>query len=223
MARFASILTLSIAACATAASQPGARPDSAPASSPDAEIDIDAPMRPTPDGPLVDPPDAMQTGGCSFSGVLATYDFSAQTGSQASTPASATATGVTATAFAREPSLTAASGSGSINSSNWPTGALDPTKYYTFTITPPTGCTLVVSALSINAKSSTTGPTTATVATSADSFAQETSISTTAASTPSITATSAGALELRVYGYQAGGTGGTMRVQTTLTVTGALQ
>ena len=171
--------------------------------------------------------DAMPSGTCTMahSGVLATWDFTGATGSQASTAASSPAPGVTAGNIMRATTLMAATGSGSINSSNWATGAqLDATKYYTLSITPPTGCSLSLSSISIDVTSSGTGPTTASVATSADAFAQTSSVSTTAPSTPSLSVSGhAGAVEIRIYGYGATSTGGTMRAQNMLTVTGATQ
>ena len=226
----ASLLFLSIAACATGVGNGTATTDAAGSGDPDAATRIDAPRTPEPDAPAGSPdassittPDASPAG-CAFSGTLATWDFTGQPGTQASTPATSSATGVTAGAIIREPTLTASSGSGSINSSNWPTSAsLDATKYYTITLTAPSGCSLDVQSLSITAKSSTTGPTTAVVATSADGFAHTTSVGTAGtASTPSVSASGA-SVELRIYGYGAGGSGGTMRVSGTLAVTGSLQ
>jgi hypothetical protein len=224
----ASLLLLSLAACATGVGNGSATTDAA-AGDPDAAEHVDASPPGTPDAsppgtPDASPPDAPPTSSCAYSGALASWDLSGQPGSQASTPASSSATGVTAGAIIRQPTLTATSGSGSINASNWPTAtALDTTKYFTVTLTAPSGCTLDVQKLSITAKSSTTGPATAVVATSADAFAHTTSISTAGtASTPTLSASGA-SVEIRIYGYGAGGTGGTMRVQGTLTVTGALQ
>ncbi len=160
-----------------------------------------------------------------FSGVLATWDLTAQPGSQTSTPSTSSAPGVVAGELARAPSLTASAGTGSINSTNWPTSSqLDPTKFYTFSVTPPSGCALSLSSLAIDVTASGTGPTSAAVATSGDAFAQTTPVSTSAPSTPSLAVTVAhGALELRVYGFGASATGGTMRVQNMLAVSGALQ
>src|SRR4051812_12191031 len=71
--------------------------------------------------------------GCAFSGALATWTFTTEAGSQASTAASSTSHGVTASGVQRSTGLTAVSGQNSINSSGWPTAAtVDTTKYYTF-------------------------------------------------------------------------------------------
>jgi hypothetical protein len=218
----APILLLSLTACATGVGQSAPTTDAPSAADPaDAASTADAP-RGTPDAPPQIAPDA-STSPCAFSGVLATWDFTGQPGTQASTAAKSSAPGVTAGAIIRQPTLTATSGSGSINSSNWPTAtALDATKYYTLTLTAPAGCTVAVTSIAIDAKSSSTGPASAVMATSADGFAQTTAISTTASSTPSVSA-SGQTLELRIYGFHATGTGGTMRVSNTLTVTGHLQ
>ena len=134
-----------------------------------------------------------------------------------------TATGITAGAVQRAAALTAVSGANSINSSSWPTAAqADATKYYALTIAPPSGCMLSLTALAIDAKASGTGPAAAAVATSLDAFAQLVTISTSAASTPAVTATHGGPIELRVYGYSASAAAGTLRLQGTLSVQGSL-
>ena len=159
-------------------------------------------------------------------GTIATWSFIGEPGSQTMTAAVAnmTAAGVTAGPVTRSAGLTVASGVGSINSSNWATGStLDPSKYYTFALTPQSGCVLDLTSIAIDAKSSSTGPTLAVVATSADSFGQTASVSTSAASTANLTVGNASAMvELRVFGYSASASGGTMRIQNTLTLTGSL-
>ena len=162
--------------------------------------------------------------GCSFQGVLATYDFTGEPGNQTSTNAKSAATNVTAGAISRATQLTATSGADSINASNWTTAAkLDATRYFTFTLTPQGSCTLDISSLSITTKTSSTGPSTASIATSDDKFTATTSFIVNAAATPKVSVTGSTApVEIRVYGYGASGAGGTMRVDTTLTVTGAL-
>jgi hypothetical protein len=216
------------AACATAGGQQpptndnnGPMPDAGHQASgtPDAPPHIDAAI----DG-AVTTPDAPASA-CAYSGVLATWSLSGQPGTQTSTPAASSAAGVTAGSLSRAAGLTATAGSGSMNSSNWPTAAqLDPTKYYTVAITPPTGCTMSVSSIVLDMKASASGPASAAVATSADSFAQTTPASPNATSMPALTVSGAsGMIEIRIYGYAATGTSGTMRVQNTLQVTGTLQ
>jgi hypothetical protein len=164
------------------------------------------------------------SGACSFSGVLATWNLASQPGTEVSAPSTTTAPGVTGATLGRSVGLTAAAGTGSINSTNWPTTAqLDMTKYYTLTMTPPSGCSISVTMMSIDALASGTGPANGSVATSADAFAHTTTVSTSAPSQPAVTATLPGMLELRVYGFGASATSGTLRLQNTLSVTGTLQ
>ncbi len=120
--------------------------------------------------------------------------------------------------------LTPSAGTGSISSSGWSVGALDTTKFYTITLTAPSGCALDATGLALDATSSGTGPTSAAVGTSADAFATTIPASTTAAGTVNLTATAAGGmLEIRIYGSGATATTGTMRIQNTLSVTGTVR
>jgi hypothetical protein len=166
------------------------------------------------------------SGGCTmaFTGVLATWTFVGAAGTQASTAAATMAPGITAGAISRSQGLVATGGTGSINSNNWPlVTTLDPNRYYTFSVAPPSGCMMDLTQLAIDLKSSMTGPTMGAIATSDDAFTQTTSVGPNVASTPSLAVTgSTASVELRVYGYAAGMTPGTMRVQNTLSVTGAL-
>ncbi|HSN30897.1 MAG TPA: hypothetical protein VLT45_31640 [Kofleriaceae bacterium] len=209
------------AACATAG-RPQQAPNDAPAGQSDGARSGDGPQQHI-DGGIDAPP-----GSCpqAFSGALATWSFTGQTGTEASVSASATATGVTAGAVSRSASLTVPTGGqNSINASNWPTAAqLDAQKYYTFIVTPPSGCQMDLSSLSIDALSSGTGPTMAVVATSDDSYGQTSTVSTTAPSTPALHVSGATTMiELRVYGFSASSASGTLRIQNTLTLNGALR
>lgn len=159
-----------------------------------------------------------------YQGALATWDLSGQPGNETSAPASGVATGLGASDLSRATALTAVSGTSSINSSNWTTSSsIDATRYYTFTLTPPSGCTLDVTKLSITTSASSTGPKSAALATSDDSFAQTTAV-TIGTDTPSVSVSGAsGAVEVRVYGYGASSTSGTLRISSTLTVSGSIQ
>ena len=170
------------------------------------------------------PPQDSGTSACSFSGVLATYDFTGEPGNQTSTKPTSSAANVTAGAISRATSLTATTGVDSINSSNWTTSTkLDTTRYYTFTLTPQGACTLDVTKLSVTTKTSSTGPTSVAVATSADKFATTASVTPNTTATASLSVSGAtGAVEVRIYGFGGSSTGGTMRVDTTLTVSGSL-
>lgn len=173
--------------------------------------------------PMMPPP----PGSCTmpFTGVLGTWSFAGQPGTQASTAAASSAPGVMASGISRAPALMAAAGTGSISAGNWPTGSqLDSQSYFTLALTGPSGCTLEVSTLAIDAKSSTTGPASAAVGTSADAFAHTVAVSTSAPSMPSLAVMSTtGNLEIRIYGFAATATGGTLRIQNMLSVSGVLR
>jgi hypothetical protein len=166
----------------------------------------------------------VSTGSCSLSGALAAYDFTGESGNQASTAATSTGAGITAGDVTRASTLTAVSGSDSINSSGWTTSThADTTKYYTLSITPPSGCKLNVSSISLDTTASGSGPGAASVATSGDSFSAKTTFTPGSTSTPSLSVSGeTGAVEIRIYGYGASSTAGTMRMQNTLTVSGSL-
>jgi hypothetical protein len=222
--RFAILLLAGALGCARGTEQkggPNPMPDAAnsnvdAAGGTDSQPPIDS-AQPTIDAPA---------GSCAmpFSGVLATWSFAGQTGSETQVASSSTAPGVTAGAVKRAAAINATTGSGSINSNGWAsTAQVDPTKYYTFTITPPSGCALDLTSLAIDAKSSATGPAMAAVGTSSDSYAQTSTVGTAAASTPSLSVSGAtGMIEVRVFGFSASSSSGTMRVQNTLTISGAL-
>ena len=173
------------------------------------------------------PPDTGTTGcvGHGTSGVLVTFNLSGQTGGEATALPASSAAGIASGAISRSSALTAVSGSGSINSSGWPTTATaDATHYYTFTVTPAAGCTVTLTSLALDLLASSTGPSKGDVATSADSFAAHTtSFATTTMPTAILSgASGSGPLEVRVYGYGASGSGGTFRIQQTLTLSGSI-
>jgi hypothetical protein len=215
--RSLSLLAIMSVGCASAG--PGVVPDNQP----DADTsrhedagDVDSPPR----------PDAASSGSCAdaFTGVLATWAFTGDAGSQTTTASTSTATGVIAGAIGRASGLSVNTGADSMNASNWPTAAQrDASKYFTFSITPPSGCALDLTSASIDAKASATGPTKASIGTDADSFAQEPSVSTSAAGNATLSVADAkSAVEVRIYGWSASSAGGTMRLEGTLTLTGAL-
>lgn len=186
------------------------------ASPTDGHVAVDA-------APLADAAITVDANPCAYTGALATWNLSAEAGSQTMTAGSTTVTGVVAGALTRASGLTATSGAGSINSSGWATSAArDTTKYYAFSITPPSGCAVDLTSLAIDTKSSGSGPASVSLATSADNFAASTAVTANMATTVTVTATSTTALEIRVYGYAATAASGTMRIQNTLTATGTL-
>ncbi len=169
-------------------------------------------------------PDTGPAGPCSFTGAIATFALTNETGDETSVAATSSATGVTVGALTRASGLTATSGTGSINSSGWPiTAAADASKYYTFTVTAPTGCTLSLTSMALDVKASGTGPATGDVATSADNFGTHTTsfagTSNTNVTFSSVSGTSA--IEVRVYGYGGTSTAGTFRIMSTLTLSGS--
>jgi hypothetical protein len=159
-------------------------------------------------------------------GVLVTFDLSSQSGSEATATATSSVTGIASgAAVARAAGLTAVSGSGSINASGWPSGSTaNASDYFTLTVTPAAGCSVTLTTASLDVKASSTGPSTADVATSMDAFGTHTA-SFAGTATPKVTltgVTSTGAIELRVYGYGASGTTGTFRIENTLTLSGSI-
>lgn len=179
---------------------------------------------PSPDA-FVPPKDAGGGGKCSFSGVLATWDFTGETGSQVSTTAKSSAQGVTAGSVSRAAALKAVTGTNSINSSQWSTSVnVGLTTYLSLTITPPSGCTMDLTSATIDSKSSALGPSAAAVATSTDKYASMSTFKPAGAPTQVSMSVSgaSGAVEVRIYGYGAVDVSGTMRVQNTLTISGAL-
>ncbi|MEO8877064.1 MAG: hypothetical protein ABI461_15840 [Polyangiaceae bacterium] len=164
-------------------------------------------------------------GGCAFTGDLATFDFTGESGSQSSTIATSKATGVTAGDVKRASGLTAVSGSDSMNASGWATAThVDTAKYFTVSVTPPSGCSLDITTISINTSTSGSGPTKGAVATSDDTFAAQSTFNAGSSANVKVSVSGAtSATEIRIYGYGASSAGGTMRLQSTLTVTGALK
>jgi hypothetical protein len=217
MAPMRLVLLTTLFGCATASVEPNgdshARPDAA-------TTRMDAPKQ-------MGTGDAPTSGGCAhaMTGTLAVWDFATQPGSQVSTPVKTRAPGVVAGPVERAATLTPVSGTNAINSANWPTGLLpDLTKHYKLTLAPPSGCTISIATIAIDAKASATGPLIAAIATSADSYATAITISTAAASAPVMSIASQPAMvEVHVLGFGAETTSGTLRLQGLLTVTGSLQ
>lgn len=159
-----------------------------------------------------------------FSGTLMTFDFTGELGTQSSTMPKSAAPGVTAGNISRAQPLMAVVGANSINATNWATSAqLDGTRYFTFSLTADPSCALDVSSITLDVKASGTGPTQAAIATSGDGFKQTSPFSANSAGPVAVSVVGASALEVRIYGYGASATTGTMRVQNVLTVTGVLR
>jgi hypothetical protein len=157
-------------------------------------------------------------------GVLGTWDLTGQPGTQTSNAASSSLSGVVTAPLSRAPALMPSPGTNSISASNWTTSSQpDPGSYYTLSLTAPTGCTLSVSAVALDVRSSTTGPTSAGLATSQDEFAQPVSVSTSVPGEIPVEINSVSTIELRILGYGASAMTGTMRIQNQLEVRGSVQ
>jgi hypothetical protein len=181
---------------------------------------------PAADGPqqMIDAPSQSGTCTMTFTGTLAKWDMTGETGSQATSAVDMQAPGVTAGALSRAAGLTAVSGANSINSSGWPTAAqMDATKYYAFTLAPPAGCELSILQVTLDARASGTGPAMAALATSADAYATSKPVATGQAVVVMPMVSASAMIELRVYGWAATSSGGTLRVQNALTVDGELR
>jgi hypothetical protein len=193
---------------------------------PDATTDVSVDATADAGADASDAADAADASSCpyAFNGTLATYDFTGEPGNQASTAPSAVVSGLTAGSISRSSALVAVSGANSINSSGWSTGALDSTRYYTLTLTPPAGCVLDVASISLDTKTSGTGPASGDVATSADGFASDSAFTPNAVTSVTLSVSGAtSAIEIRIYGYAATSAQGTMRIQNTMSVSGSLQ
>jgi hypothetical protein len=160
-----------------------------------------------------------------FSGALVTFDLTSETGSEASVSATTTAAGITGGVLARAAGLSAVSGAGSINSSGWSTATMaDKTLYYTFSVTPAAGCTVALASLAIQTAASGTGPAHFDVGTSVDNYtALSTAYAGTSMDTVTLSASAAGAITVHVFGYGATSSAGTMRIESTLSLTGSIE
>jgi hypothetical protein len=175
-------------------------------------------------GASLDGAPMVDAGPCSFAGTLASFDLTSLSGVHTSVGASSTSGAVTASAL-ESVGITGVSSSGAINASGWPAGGADATKYYAFRVTPPAGCKLSATTLSIDLKASSSGPASAGVATSVDAFASLAAAPISGAAVP-VTLVNANnlsnALELRVYGFGAASATGTLRLEKTLSLSGSL-
>ena len=178
-------------------------------------------------GPADGGTDAGDGGPCSYSGTLVTYDMNALTGTAAKADPTTVNAGLTATAITRV-GVSGVSANGGLNANNWPnTATANAGKYFTLSFTAPAGCAVATSSITLDLKSSSSGPTKAGLATSADAYATETPATVTtvggATTVAVVTDTAAGGtLEVRIYGYSAALASGTMRVEDVLSIQGNL-
>jgi hypothetical protein len=157
-------------------------------------------------------------------GVLATWSFANQLGTEATVAVGSAAPGLVAGAITRSAALTPAAGANAMSSSNWPTTAhLDPSTYYTLTVTPPAGCRLDLTTMDVDAEASQTGPTSAEILTSADNFLFPTQVFTAMPTAAALQVSDAGsAVELRIFGFFAATGSGTLALEGSLDVRGSL-
>jgi hypothetical protein len=237
LVRLGLLTTITAAGCAIGSTATSDDPLSAPptrpsptgtstTTSPDPASDagLDAPTSndaaTTSDAPV----DSAPPGACIFTGALVSFDLSKLSGVQADLAASTKAPGLTATTLTRF-GVTATSSSQAMNASDWPTGAIDTGKYFVFSVTAPAGCALAISALTVDLKSSATGPTSASVGTSVDGYASLAGVAvTTAGGSANVPlaglAKVTGSVEIHVFGFNAASSAGTMRVEGTLSLVG---
>ena len=120
-----------------------------------------------------------------------------------------------------------------INFQGWPTGAVDPGDYYTFTITPKAGIRMNIDNITLDERSSSTGPRNMVIRSNNNDINYNTNIGGPFTLSPVQNGTNppnngfstyttgtlgssftnlTQAVTFRIYGYNAGGTGGTMRL-----------
>ena len=192
----------------------------APAVAPEAGAARDATV---PDGAVGT--DASPTSACAFTGQLVAFDLDQAMGAQADLAPSSKVAGLGATPLRRGGVMTVPTNH-AMNASDWPLGGIDLTKHFVFTVTPPAGCAVTASSLAVELKASGTGPASAAAGTSVDGFAARQSLAASGGGAAVVlfaagTKTTA-ALEVRIFGFDASSSGGTLRLQGTLALTGTL-
>ncbi|GAB4048775.1 T9SS type A sorting domain-containing protein [Spirosoma litoris] len=159
---------------------------------------------------------------------VATYTFtSADPGNQTSKAVTSNDANITASDITRGTGITAVAAASSINSSGWTGSAQDATDYYEFTLTPNTGYQMNLTGLNLTERRSNTGPTTYLIAYSI-AGGSETTVSTgplsgtvDATLNISLSIQTAQSIRFRIYAWGATSNSGTLRLNQTLTVTGA--
>ena len=165
-------------------------------------------------------------------GTLGNYATAGLSGVSASIPPSNVATNATFSNLTRGSGLTATSVTNAFNSSGWTTSsAPDANDYYEFTITPNAAHQFSASELRVGLQRSSTGPPNVVLRTSLDSFASNIGpvisppIAPVAVATSVIDLTTVTGLQnsstpvtLRLYGYGASSSAGTLRIERVTTV-----
>jgi hypothetical protein len=182
------------------------------------------------DAGVADAPAAADAGpisACAFTGPLLAFDLGQAMGAQVDLLPAAKAAGLSATALRRSGVVTVASNH-AMNASDWPSGSLDVARHFAFTVTPPAGCAFTAATLSVDLKASATGPTSAAVGTSADGFGALQSVPVSTAGGPVVVPVlggggkAGGVVEVRIFGFAASSSAGTLRLQGTLALTGSI-
>ncbi len=152
---------------------------------------------------------------------LVAYDFTGENGNQLFTATSNVATNMTASSLVRGGGVSASGAGGSMSSTGWSTGAIDLTDYYSFTVTPDAGYSLDLDELNFGERRSGSGIRNFEIRTSLDGYSAS-YFSTTFSDNTSTRhhnftfdpafANITTAITIRIYGYNAEGSGGTWRI-----------
>ena len=133
--------------------EPGPAPGPAPGPGPGPGPGPDASASAAVDASVADaliPTDAAPGSPCAFTGQLVSFDVGLAMGAQVDLLPSSKAAGLSATALRRGGVVTVASNH-AMNASDWPSGAVDVAKHFTFSVTPPPGCALSAASLPLSA------------------------------------------------------------------------
>lgn len=161
--------------------------------------------------------------------LLGGWDVTNTPGNQVSMSATYVASGVSSGFVIRGAGLTATSATNSFVSSAWANGggatianAISSNDYFSVSLTASSGYTLDITNVIFNLNRSGTGPTNFTLRSSADSYASDLATLTRTTTTAALwdsgalsTLTGLSTIEFRIYGYNAGASGGTARIAET--------
>ena len=167
---------------------------------------------------------------------LLQYNFAGNVGNEASEPPSTVGPNVTASSLTRGGGLGTTTTANTFSSNQFATGTaltLSNADYLSFTITPNSGWQLNLGALTFTDSRSSTGPQSFSIRTSLDSFGSETfgysSTGTTNVNRSFNFATLgdtyqdiSSSIEIRIYGYNAGGSTGRYSLVNSLTLEGTV-
>ena len=149
-----------------------------------------------------------------------TFDFAGLAGNETSANSNFNNSNLVSSTITRGSGVTAGSNGDRFNSSSWSTGAIDLTDYLEFTVSPAANKSISIYSVDINHQRSGTGPLNFEIRSSADSYSSNLSsfsianVTTTLSNTFDVSGVSAlqnlnSSVTFRIYGYGAGGAGGT--------------